>query len=355
MKSFGYKIFATLMGLMLLTAGGCGKSEFTILFDFPNGLIGNYIVTYYAWDDHKGMWLESVASLQEGKAEVHCATVRPTLVYLRDASSPTNSIILYAEKGDKIKISGENSEMSTWTVTGNELSKTWSEWRKSAAGKPRDKAIEDFVRQHRDSKLSAIILLTEWDRSADSEGFIKLWNSLAKEARDNETIEMCGCQDFPGVEFNITADGNLVRAKDPKLRTIIVRSRDNGTDTLNLKKAKASLLYFFTDDDSDREIAIDTIKSLTKQYPDSARRIITDISSQPDSITWMMMTRRDTLKGVVRAWMPHGLADKNATGLGIAQLPWIVVTGKGAKELYSGTDLQKATAAFRLEMNKKDK
>lgn len=356
MKSLGIKIFTILVGfIIILCAGGCIKNEFSIHFEFPKEFIGNYIVTYYAWDSHKGAWLEHTASVQEGKAEVPCVTRRPTLVYLRDASSPNSSIILYAERGDNLVIAGSSSDMNTWTVTGNNLSEEWSKWRNSTAGKDAPKAIENFVKKNPDKELSTIIMLTEWDRNADPDGFVRIWNLIDKDARQQEIIEMCGAPDFPGIEFTVTADGNLTRAKDPKTSNLVIRTKSTGLDTLKLAKAKAAILYFYEDNNSAHHVAIDTIKALSKEYKDSTRRIIADISIQTDSMTWVATLRRDTLQGVVHGWMPHGIADPKIVRLGIGRIPWAVVTGKNAQSLYSGNDMNKAAAAFRKVMSTKDK
>lgn len=352
MKSFGINIFTILAGfIIILCSGGCIKNEFSIRFEFPKDFIGNYIVTYYAWDSHKGTWLEHTASVQEGKAEVPCVTRRPTLVYLRDASSSTSSIILYAERGDDLVITGDSSDMNAWTVTGNKISEQWSKWRNATAGKDTEKSIEDFVSKNPNNELSTIMMLTEWNRDDNPDGFVKVWNSIDKGARQQEIIEMCGAPDFPGIEFTVTADGNLSRAKDSKISNLEIRSKSNGLDTLKLAKAKVAMLYFYENNNSDHRVAIDSIKALTKEYKDSTQRIIANISVQTDSMIWVATLRRDTLKGVVQGWMPHGIADKKMVRLGIGRIPWVIVTGKNAQSLYSGNDINKATAAFRKGMS----
>lgn len=69
-------------------------------------------------------------------------------------------------------------------------------------------------------------------------------------------------------------------------------------------------------------------------------------------MTWINAIRRDSLKGMVRAWQPRGVAEEDMVKMGICRLPWFVVKDKTAKETYSGDDLGKATAAFRKLMGK---
>lgn len=354
-------VIITLLIFMLLP--GCMKNEFSIRFEFPKDYVGNYLVDYYAWNSKRGSWVEAVASLQNGVADVRCGTNLPTLVYIRDASSSANSIVLFAEKGDEIVISGDKPDMNTWKIKGNKISQRWSEWRNKNAdvlSKSRDKStgekeksIADFVGANKNDKLSTLILLTEWNRRENPDGFLKLWNQIGEDAKSQQFLEMIGCTDLLGVEFEVDAKGNLIRTKEKKQKQIIVRSRDNGADTLNFSKVKSSLLFFFEDSNSEREEAMDSIKALVKAYPDSAKRIISDICLRPDSMAWVNSIRRDTVQTIVRAWAPHGIADPNIINLGVARHPWFMVIRKDGSDAYSGSDLKDAIAAFRKEMDKK--
>ena len=343
--------------IMMTLLPGCVKNEFTIDFEFPKDHIGNYLVTYYAWDATKGTWIETTAVVQNGVSSLDCITRRPTLVYISDASSPSNSMVIYAERGDNIRITGENGDMMSWHVKGNKLSEQWSDWRNAAlkdgglsdTGK-RHKHISDFVTGNPKSPLSAIMLLTEWNRLEDPDGFVRLWNSIDSGSRTQETVEMCGAPDMTGVQFEVTADGLLEATKDSRLRSMILRTAGNGIDTLRFSKGGASLLYFYKDNNSDRRETVDTLRALVKTYPDSLKRIICDISVDTDSMTWVSSMRNDSLKSTVRGWMPRGMADEEISRAGVSRLPWFRVTGKDGKETYSGSDLKDAAKAFRKEM-----
>ncbi|MDE6022745.1 MAG: hypothetical protein K2G13_04505 [Muribaculaceae bacterium] len=335
------------------------KNEFKIEFQFPKEFLGNYLVTYYAHDSRGGTWIEQTASIQDGVAFVDGITRLPTIVYITDASSDMSSIALYVERGNKIHISGDGNNMASWTVTGNKISERWSEWRKNAKSNVSDnenieKSIGAYVRKNPSDKLSVILMLTEWDRRSNPDGFLKLWNSIDKGTRSQELVEICGATDLLGVEFTTKADGNLTSAKDPKLKKVVFRSRDNGVDTLNFNKVKGSLLYFYTENNSARKETADTIRALSKAYPDSLKRIISDIAVDTDSMTWIVAIRSDSVSGVIRAWQPKGIAEEDMVRLGIVRIPWFIVKDKDGNETYRGDDLKKATAQFRKEMTKKD-
>ncbi|MDE6650260.1 MAG: thioredoxin family protein [Muribaculaceae bacterium] len=358
MKTFASKMVALWASFMVLMFTGCIKNEFEINFEFPKDHIGNYLLTYYAWDSRGGRWIEQTASIQEGVASVGCVTRFPTLVYITDASS-SNSMILYAERGDRIKISGDGRDMKEWNVKGNSMSERWAQWRRDAYARKDDrkafeKSIGDYVSKNASDPLSAILLLTEWNRRENPEGFLKLWNSIDSDARSQQLVEMCGATDLLGVEFTATAEGKLAYEKDRALKSLVVRSLDNGLDTLKFNKVKGTLLYFFAENNSSRQETVDTLKSLVKLYPDSAKRILSDIYVDSDSMTWRGAIRRDSLKGVVRAWQPYDLGDDGMVKLGVTRLPWYIVKDKNGKESYSGCDIKSAVSAFRKEMEKKE-
>ena len=355
MKTFAHRTMAAFACLMMLMLAGCVKNEFKVDFEFPKDHIGNYLMAYYAWDSRGGRWIEHTASIQEGSASAACITRLPTLVYVRDASNPANFMIIYAERGDEIKVEGEGNDMAAWNVTGNRLSERWSEWRRQAYPKKDnlkdfEESIGEYVRSNPKDELSAILMLTEWNRRENPEGFVKLWNSINKGARGQQLVEMCGVADLLGVEFITTAEGNLEYAKDPKKKSLVLRSRDNGIDTL--KFDKASILYFYSDNNAARREAVDSLKALARTYSDSSKRVVADIYMDSDSMTWVNAIRRDSLKGVVRAWQPRGIAEEDMVKMGVTRLPWLIVKDKGGKETYAGADLKDASDAFRKAMGK---
>lgn len=357
MNTFAYRMLAMLGCMLALMLGGCVKNEFKVDFEFPKDHIGNYLMAYYAWDKRGGRWMEHTASIQEGTAMAGGITRLPALVYISDASQPGNSMILYVERGDEIKISGDGGDMGSWTVTGNKLSERWSEWRRAAYPKKSDakafrSSVEEYAKKNPKDELSAILLLTEWNRREDPEGFVRLWNTIDKGARSQQLVEMCGVTDLLGVEFITTAEGNLEYAKDPKRKILPLRSRDNGTDTLRFDKA--SFLYFFLDNNNERKETVDSLKVLIKQYPDSAKRVIADIYMTSDSSTWVNAIRHDSLKGMVRAWQPRGIVEEDMARMGVVRLPWFVVKDKTGSETYAGDDLKEAVAAFRKAAGKPD-
>ncbi len=354
MSSVVYRIKYLILAVVAVASlSSCVKDNFSLRLQFPADYVGNYLVAYYSWNSDRGAWVEQTASVQGGVAEVECASHKPTLVYVSDASSPSKYIVVYAEKGDKITISGESSDMRTWKVTGNKIAGELAAWEAQASPgetpEQRNARVAAFVKKNPKSKVSAILLLTAFDRRGNPEEFVKLWNIVDKDVRTNELIEMCECPDLQGVLFGIDAAGNLKAAAEKRLALFIVRSEGNGIDTLTLAK-KPSFIYFYRDNNDARNQAIDSLRALVKAYPDSAKRIICDVASDIDSVTWMSALRYDTLSKVVRGWAPHGLTDENLVKAGVSRLPWYRVASAKGKVEYSGAELDSALKVFRRQM-----
>lgn len=354
----GHRIWHMIASLLIIVCllPSCTKNEFKIEFNLSTPEPANYLITYYAWDSRRGMWIETTAVLQDGKAIVDGVTRHPTLVYFQSLSSGGNPVPLYVERGETLKITGESADPYRWKVTGDKISEQWAEWRSANAqalgqgGQSAAKCSEQYVAAHPDSRLSALILLTEFNRRENPDLFLRLWNSLSDDARDPDMIKMTGTPDLLGMALEVKADGKLGYSTDEKIRALPLRTYDNGFDTLDLYKTKAAILYFSESGSAARTEVIDTLKALSKAYPDSADRIIADIYTESDSTVWLSSTRRDSLTKAVRGWLPRGLADPVAPAVGVPRLPWLIVYSKGAKRQYSGPDLEEAAKAFRKSM-----
>ena len=72
----------------------------------------------------------------------------------------------YAERGDKIKITGEGSDPYSWNISGNRLTEEWNVWRldnktvlSSGDYSKINTAVEKYVKANQDNPLSTLLLL----------------------------------------------------------------------------------------------------------------------------------------------------------------------------------------------------
>lgn len=331
----------------LLLLSGCIKNEFSIEFNLPADVTANYKISYYASDKRGGMVIETVAPVVNGKFLLKCKTVNPSLIFL--SGSGKQSVAFYIERGETLKISGESADPYSWDIKGNELDEQWAQWRK---GNAKELALQDpektnsliakYVTDNPSSPISALMLLTSFSRRDNESLFRRLWLKLSGEARDPKWTSLAGRADQPD---------NYVKTPG-RLRSMAVRSFHHGVDTLRTDSAKASILFFWFSGFPERREYMDSIKSLAKEYPDSAKRLIADICLEADSIAWRSPLRSDSLKNVVRGWAPAGLADSRLMTLLVPRAPYYIVFDSNGKQSYRGSDTKEAFSKFRSLMKK---
>ena len=344
------KILRTLTICMLLFLAGCMKNESKLLFELPADMNATFRVVYYASDKRGGTTLENVAVITKGKGELKCPMRNPMLIYLYPGTGQIDPIVLYAERGDDIKITGSSPDPATWTIEGNEIDRMLSEWRtanasilKKADPADTNKAVAQYVGENPQSPLSPLLLLTVFSRRHDETLFRRLWQSLSGDALDHTWSRIAARADIPS--GSVTTPG--------RLKSMAVRSLSNGIDTIRPDSVKGALLFFWNNGLNDRRQRFDSIKALAKEFPDSSSRLIADICLDPDSLSWRSPLRSDSLKDVARLWIPAGLADRRIMALGVPRTPFFIVISPDGHQRYRGDDTSEAFSAFRTTISSK--
>ena len=344
-----------LLRLLFLTAfflllAGCRKNELEVEFNLSPDINVNYNVTYYARASSGGATVQAVAPVMEGKYLLKVITNKPTLLFItaRQAALP---LVVYAERGEHLKVTGEEADPLLWNVEGNSINRTISEWRLAlgdtlTSGSPAmvNAAVKNFIYAHPSDPASTVILLAYFDRAESEDDYSELWGSLRNEARDLKWARLFGRSDQPGPRINRPA----------RLHSMALRGLGGKTEILNLDSARAALLFFWHPQGSLRREIIDSLKSLSKEYPDSSRRVIADICLEADSTAWRNTIRRDSLSGVTSLWAPQGMADYNFMKLGVTKSPMLIVTDSAGVQIYRGADIKRASEEFRLLMQEAD-
>lgn len=327
---------------MLLTLASCVKNEFRVEFRLPAGVNESYTMLYYVSDSEKGWLYDQVAVVQQGKCQMKGVTRNPTLIYVfQGAQEP--GVVIYAERGDKIEITGDSSSPAAWTVSGNGINETLSTWRaenRTALSGRDNKRVNDavakYVRANPDDPVSTILLEVYYDRSIDTAGFESLSKTLKGKAADVFWTELMSRSD-------------LIGGFEPLKQTaspLILRTAGNGADTIGFSEQPA-LLYFSYNNYDARKDDVSKMKQLLKERTDSGKPQIVSVSLENDSSSWRYQARMDSLKGAVVAWMPLSFADPAAVSLGIEKAPCFIVVGKKGKILHRGTSMDDAARKLR--------
>ena len=343
-----FRLLFLLLSTCLLS--GCVKNQFTIDFRLDSATDMPVRVLYYASDPEKGWIIETVADIKQGKAEVEGSTRFPTLVFLFAPVSSQPRAIFFASRGDDISISGDGNDPAAWKIKGNDITDALNTWRLDnlsaiTATDPKaiNKAVADYVRKNPDSKLSFLLLYLYYSRRDDEQGFLRLRALLTPEAMaDEDLARALSMADMPDALLSTPAP----------LSAIIARDSGGDIDTLDPSKAGRSLLIFRDLSDLfSLTPAHDSLKSIARDNAGSA--ILADICLDPDSAAWQRSLRSDSLPGVRRTWLPHGLNDSTAMALGVRRLPFYIITDSRGKQIYRGDNLKEAVKTFRKLSDKK--
>ena len=337
-----------LFSLAILTA--CGKNEFNLEFDLATDVTDNYNVTYYATDYEGGATVQAVASVREGKCELKGVTRKPTLVYITTRKSIL-PLVVYAEKGNKIKISGESKEPLDWRVEGNVINDSLSDWRlqnreiwNECLPDSVNNAVEKYVELNDDNAVSTILMLCYFDRKENERKYNELMGSLEGEAKNPEWLKIIGRSDQVNHIYSFPA----------RLESMIMKSINKGGDTLYLDKKNPIFMIFWETGSSDRKNIIDSIKVLEKEFPDSSR-IIADVCLDVDSVAWKNAMRKDSLfKDMKRFWAPTGVTDRTIMKMKVDAVPYFIVFDKEGVQSYRGKEISDAMTEYRRLFNSKD-
>lgn len=334
-----------LVAVMAYLSTSCTKNEFYLEFSLPAAVNEAYTVVYYASDPKKGWIIDGVVAVQSGKAELKCITRNPTLVYILDKHGRVGAVA-YAERGDRINISGDNSDPLTWKLSGNKITDALSEWRLSNrqaisdvnSGNPRkvNKAVTDYVSKNEDNPVSTLLLLLYYDRGADEAGFMKTWKLLKGKASDGKWSDLVARADMlEGASIPDDLPGKIV------LNTIAT-----GCDTI-VPGRVPTLFYFSAAGLPGYREDIKVISRLSREFSDSSKRVIANVSFEADSSARWHSWRGDSLTAAVQGWVPLGLSDVLIRDLGVRKVPSFIIIDRKGKAVYRGDDSRKADEVMR--------
>ncbi len=340
-----FRLLTILLAAVLLT--GCTKNQFKISFTLPGDVNQTYRVVYYASNSKGGILRETAVSIANGKGEITCPTVNPSMVYIFSYSS-SRPLICYAEKGEEIAISGTKADPMSWSIDGNEIDRELTSWRLAneeslspfSAAKI-NSAVAKYIEANPGNPVSAILLLNYFSRRDDEKMFSRLASKLTGDAANTGFFELTGRSDA------YTADV----IKPARIRALLLHTKDNGQDLVRTDSAP-TLLYFWNRDNDNHKTAVDSLKALSVEFRDSTSRNIAYICMEPDSLSWQNASRSDSLRKVVNAWMPLGFADRRMMSMGVGRTPFFIVTDLQGVQIYRGESPAEASSAFRKLMKK---
>lgn len=329
----------------------CTRNEIKVSFDVDDTVNSPVRIVYYASSRSQGIVRETAVEIASGKGEIILPTRFPAIVYLFSPSKKEPALAFYAERGDKIRVTGNNPDVGKWEVSGNKITDAWSEWRNENDAvlakndtKAVNKAVTKYVEDHPDNPLSVVLLGIYYSRREDPEGYYRLYGRLSEAAFANR--ELVGALAAADLIEPLQKEWFVGKGGISAPSKMILRGQDGFADTIVLKDTVNTLLVFVGKDGMEPAVR-DSLK--TRKKSDKGK--VAEIYLDPDSLAWDRYLRRDTVEVVKRVMMPLGLMDSVAMKIGVDRYPYYFTIGEKGKLLYRGDDFEKAYSIFKKGRN----
>lgn len=334
MKRIAYHILA--LTLLLLTACSGGDS-FKVDGTVDGGRTMNLRFLYVGDDNLNNV----LTAARDGKFlfQGH-APEGGTLVEVLD-NDYRPLAYFYAENGDKIKVNIKGNSAAGAVATGNDAMDRWNEWREKNAnviargpGKPLNAAVANYVENHKEDIVSALLMAVYYDASIDPHGANRLLEGIVPEARPAAVAAL----HMPGADMR--------DAKGQYNRVPVFTYFSSRTDTLATFRPRdhKRTLLAFTAGRSGRD---SIIRELSRLYRDKPAGVdILDLRFDTDTVMWRRDLRVDSVKWT-SAWMPEATAAPGIDRLGVRSLPFFIVADSTGAQLYHGPGIVRAAEVAR--------
>ena len=332
--------------LVLVATASCVKNEFNVEVTLPADVNNTYLTLYYASNSKMGMYMEGVISVEKGKGQMRGVTRNPLIVYIFNGRKAP-ATFFYAERGDRIEITGDGSDPLGWQIGGNDINKSLSEWRSQnltvlkksnpsahSGMEAVNKAVAAYVTKNPGDPVSTLLMLEYYDRSVDEDGFRRTWSLLKSDAADGKWRELVARADMLEDSSKPVVPGQW-----------IIKRAGGGRDTIAFGEGPV-LLHFNIFDDLSFSPNTEKLKGMAQNRELSQGAWMANVMLDADSLVALQAISRDSTVAVRTEWVPLGLSDKNVQRLGIRKVPYIIVVDKSKKTVYSGSDIDEALKEF---------
>ena len=316
-----------IMMLVAVIASSCGdRGKFSIEGTVAGGRTMNMRVVYAGEDNVNNV----LTAARDGKFEFtgYAPSDRGVLVEILDNDYRVMGR-LYAEDGDKLKVTVDAEDRTKQKAEGNDLTERWTEWlhQNAAVLKGRNaravnEAVAKYVKAHPDDMLSGVLMATEYDASIDGAGAEKLLTSLDPEARPAWMID-----------GRLLTESRLsAKMLENRITAMTYIDRRDSIVTFKPKGHRRSLLVF-TGEETGRG---DSIVKKLKEFRETHKGVeMIDFWLETDTFTWRRMLRSDSVDWK-SGWAAGSVAAPALERLAIPRLPFFVVTDSAGRQLYRG-------------------
>lgn len=313
-----------------LLAGACGHSDsFVVKGSLSNGASMNLRIIYYT--DSKVF--TGVTAATDGGFAFEGTAPSDALVEIYDNEYRLLGRVV-ARNGDDIEIVADPTGKTPFSAKGNPSTELWSKFiadNHGTAATARNKAVESFVKGHRDNPLSALLVMTEFDARGEAASLAdSLMTIISPEARQNDIT----------AGFNAILNRVNSATSHAPVAAIPYMVSGNRTELFRPRKARVSLIGI-----SDGQTS-DSVRNLFRELSGSGkdnRPALLDLSADPDTTAWSRQLRADSVKWTA-GWVAGSISGTALNRLGIPTLPFFIVTDSAGSQLWRGTSAAGAKA-----------
>lgn len=328
-------IMITLMAALC----SCLRNDFSVSFEVKVTESSNYTYEYYASAKNGGRFIQGAFPLSGGKGEIKGATRNPTVVSLRGMNG-AGLLVFYVERGDNLKITGEGMDVSFWRVDGNSINRELTEWRlanrpalRRQPGVSINDAVAEFVKSHKNSVASTILMLYYYERNGNEEEYSRLWSMISVKAKPEDVMRSTGRAD----------QLDAVCSEPGMLGELELHNEHDSLIRIPAPKSETTLLFFWRSAEGSYPATVDSLKALRKRLGDASRGLrVIDVNFDLDSISWNQQLRLDSAVDWVRTRWYAGEATQAAMELMVPSTPYFIVADRTGRQVYRGASQAEA-------------
>lgn len=335
-----YSIFLTILSVFIFCS--CGSDSFRIAGEFKDFGTQNMRIVYITGDATQVYSMPVV----DGKFNYKGSSEEMTIVELYNRHMELLTRIA-VENGDEIEISGSIKNPYKLSVSGSSINEDWFDWQHdhadilAANDRPAiEKAIEIYAKDNKRDLLSGLLISCTYVNSKNRIKADALLESLNESAKP----------EFIKNRMNIVCEPEI-QISDKTAGTFSLYSYADTIDKFNPANSKASLMFFWSENNLERAKVVKELKTLAKKYPSKNDFKIADITFETDTAVWKRAVRSDSAKWV-HFWGVGGRMNSAVKELQVENTPYFIVTDNKGNVMYRGSSFQTAKDSVAAKQKK---
>ena len=329
----GMKWITTItLAMIVAMMSSCDSSTFKISADIA-GMGNQQVHVVFLGDSGVS---DTFIAVNDGKINIKGASSEPTVVnFLDSQNKPLFRVAV--EGGETIEITGDYYKPHSYSCKGSDVAQQWMDFERENAelydmpdAALLDQAIEKYIKENPKSLVSTLLLITDYSDITTAKAE-QLLNSIDPKARPER----------------LTSGMTQLRATYSKpinqLHTMMLCNDQGDFEAIIPSKATATLLYWWTNNNSERQSALTQMKQIAEEFGSDLQ--ISDVSLSSDSSGWHTIIKNDSVKWQ-HYWAPGSIQDPAIRDLQLRQLPIFIVCDMHGKQIYRGANVKEARNAI---------